>query len=134
MSTLPNEAQLTITDSVVGVSDATFGAEVLEAGMPVLVDFMAQWCGPCRFMGPIFTEVAPAYAGRVKFVKVDVDASPEVAAALGITSIPTFALFSGNTVVAAGMGAMRAEKLRRWIDLALDRVPETTPAAEATSV
>jgi thioredoxin 1 len=118
---------------IVEVSDESFVAEVLDAGLPVLVDFMAQWCGPCKMMGPIFAEVAVEYAGRVKFVKVDVDASPQVAGALQISSIPTFALFAGNQAVAAGVGAMRAADLRRWIDEALTRIPapdaESAPAS-----
>ncbi len=114
---------------IVEVSDETFVAEVLDAELPVLVDFMAQWCGPCKMMGPIFAEAAVEYVGRVKFVKVDVDACPQVAGALQIRSIPTFALFAGNQAVAAGVGAMRAADLRRWIDEALTRVPAQDAAS-----
>ncbi|MDQ6694111.1 MAG: thioredoxin [Chloroflexota bacterium] len=98
------------------VTDENFTTEVLEANIPVLVDFWAQWCGPCKFMGPIFTEVAPQYSGRVKFAKLDVDENPDIAGALRIASIPTFMLISGRTVYAQGAGAMRPDDLRQWID------------------
>jgi thioredoxin 1 len=105
---------------VVALSDDTFINEVLEAETPVLVDFMAQWCGPCKYMGPVFAELAPEYTGKVKFAKLDVDESPGVAGALQVQSIPTFMLFSGNTLVAAGAGAMRPHDLRSWIDRGLE--------------
>ena len=120
----PSKAMPTTQDGPVPeVNDETFVAAVLEAGLPVLVDFKAQWCGPCKFMGPIFAQLAPEYASRLKFVKVDVDASPAVANALHIQSIPTFALFNGRKMVATGVGAMPAADLRRWIEAALARVP-----------
>jgi thioredoxin 1 len=115
------------------VTDDTFVDDVLEADAPVLVDFMAQWCGPCKFMGPVFAELAPEYEGRVRFVKMDVDENPGVSSALQIQSIPTFMLFAGKTIYAAGVGAMRPNDLRDWIEEGLSRIgtaPETPPDAD----
>ncbi len=116
---------------VVPVTDDTFISEVLEAPTPVLVDFMAQWCGPCKFMGPIFEQMAPDYTDKVKFVRLDVDESPGVASALGIESIPTFALFNGNVLLAAGVGAMPQEDLQQWIDDGLARKDSLPGEAES---
>jgi thioredoxin 1 len=114
------------------VSDADFIAEVLETDTPVLVDFWATWCGPCKFMGPIFEELAPEYQGKVKFAKLDVDENPMVSGSLQIQSIPTFMLISGHTVYAQGVGAMPPDALRRWIDEALEYM-DTAKAEEASS-
>lgn len=120
------------------VTDEDFIAEVLETGTPVLVDFWAQWCGPCKFMGPIFAEVAPEYAGKVKFAKLDVDENPLVAGSLQIQSIPTFMLISGRTVYAQGVGAMRPNDLRQWIDEGLAHMESVlskaaTPESDSVS-
>src|SRR5829696_9242725 len=111
-----NESGNSQNGSVVVVSDDTFVTEVLSADTPVLVDFMATWCGPCKIMGPVFASMAPEYSGRVKFAKVDVDENPDIAGLLGIESIPTFVLFSRNVPVAAGVGAMPPDDLREWIE------------------
>jgi len=116
------------------INDDSFIAEVLEIDTPVLVDFMATWCGPCKIMGPIFEEIAPEYEGKVKFAKLDVDESPGVASALQIESIPTFMLFNGKTIYAAGVGAMRPDALRKWIDEGLEFIasnPEPELETEA---
>jgi thioredoxin len=110
--------------AVVVLSDATFVPEVIEAEIPVLVDFMAQWCGPCKRMGPVFADLAPEYSGTVKFAKLDVDANPEVAGALSIESIPTFMLIYRNTILAMGVGAMPPQALRDWLAEGLARVSE----------
>lgn len=90
-------AEITITRD-------NFDTEVLKSDIPVLVDFWATWCGPCRMLAPIIAEIAGEYAGKVKVGKVDVDAQPELATKFGIVSIPTLMLFKNGEVVAQSLG------------------------------
>ncbi len=87
------------------VTDDTFTAEVLEAGKPVVVDFWAPWCGPCRQVSPILDELATEHAERIDVVKVNVDENPQVTARYGITSIPALNVYSGGEVVKSIIGA-----------------------------
>jgi thioredoxin 1 len=87
------------------VTDMTFESEVVNSKTPVLIDFYAQWCGPCKMMAPIIDEVAKEYAGKLKVVKVDVDESGETAATFGVTAMPTFVVFKNGQEVWRRMGA-----------------------------
>jgi len=88
----------------VAVTDADFAEQVIRAEQPVLVDFWAEWCGPCRTLAPVIEELAGAYDGRVRVAKIDVDTNPQVAGQFGIRSIPTVMLFDKGQVVETFVG------------------------------
>lgn len=98
------------------VSDATFEAEVLKSSEPVLVDFFAEWCGPCKAMAPALDLVAKEMEGKVKVVKVDVDQNPKVTGTYGIRAMPTLIIFKDGKVAAQHTGAIvQKKKLEDWI-------------------
>lgn len=92
-------------DQVIAASDSTFKSVVLESDVPVLVDFWAPWCGPCRAIAPVVSELSNTFAGRAKVVKVNTDDSQQVAAQFQIMSIPTLLVFKGGKVVGQHVGA-----------------------------
>ena len=100
----------------VTLTDANFEAEVLQSDLPVLVDFWAAWCGPCRAIAPIIEELATEYAGRVKIAKLDVDAAGKTAAGFGIQSIPTLLFFQNGQVADKVMGALPKAALAERLD------------------
>ncbi len=100
-----------MSKDTVAVQDASFKAEVLDSSVPVLVDFWATWCAPCRAVAPALEELATQYKGKIKIAKVDVDESQQVAQQFGIRSIPTLLLFKGGKVVEQLVGAMPKNKL-----------------------
>lgn len=98
------------------VTDQDFDAEVLKSETPVLVDFYAEWCGPCKAMAPALEEVAKEMEGTVKVAKIDVDANPEITNKYGIQAMPTLILFKGGEVAARHTGALvQKSKLEAWI-------------------
>ena len=101
------------------VSDTDFDAEVLKSTQPVVVDFWAEWCGPCKMIAPALEELAGTMNGKVKIVKLNVDENPATAAKYGIMSIPTLMLFKNGELASRQVGAAPKQKLEQWITTAV---------------
>ena len=101
------------------VSDTTFESEVLKATGPVVGDFWAVWCGPCRMIAPALEEIAGTLNGKVKIVKLNVDENPQTAAKYGIQSIPTLMIFKNGQMASRQIGAAPKQKLEQWITTAV---------------
>lgn len=105
-----------MSDLIHAVSDLTFQEDVLNSDIPVLVDFWAEWCGPCKMIAPVLEEVAKHYAGRVKVVKVDVDQNGETSVKYGVRGIPNLILFNKGEVVDSRTGALAKSQLIEFIE------------------
>jgi thioredoxin 1 len=105
-----------MSESIVYSSDASFEADVLQADVPVLVDFWAEWCGPCKMIAPVLDAISEEYAGKLKVVKVDVDANPDSPAKFGVRGIPTLILFKNGSAEATKVGALSRAQLVEFID------------------
>jgi len=101
--------------ATVKVTDASFPQDVLNSSEPVVVDFWAEWCGPCRMIGPALEEISNEMAGKVKIAKLNVDENPQVASQFGIRSIPALMMFKNGQVVAQKIGAAPKGDLAKWI-------------------
>lgn len=113
-------APTTGTETIVKATDASFEQEVLRSDIPVMVDFWAPWCAPCRAMGQTLEQVVPEMEGKVKVVKVNVDENPQTAATFGIRSIPTLIFFRGGEAEGMIPGALPPDALRKVLELHRD--------------
>ena len=104
------------SDLITHTSDASFQADVLDAGTPVLVDYWAEWCGPCKMIGPSLEEIANELGSKVKIAKLNIDENPELAAQFGVRSIPTLMIFKGGEVADIKVGALPKTALSHWIN------------------
>ena len=108
-----------MSEHIVHVTDASFDEEVLKSRLPVLVDYWAEWCGPCKMIAPVLDEIARDYAGRLKVCKMDVDANGETPARYAIRGIPTLMIFKNGNVEATKVGAVSRSQLAAFIDSAI---------------
>ncbi|MEP7154909.1 MAG: thioredoxin TrxA [Betaproteobacteria bacterium] len=105
-----------MSDTIVYVSDATFDSEVLQSNTPVLVDYWAEWCGPCKMIAPILDDVAKEYSGKLKVAKLNIDENQDTPPKYGIRGIPTLMLFKNGDVAATKVGALSKSQLAAFID------------------
>ncbi len=105
-----------MSDQIIHTSDASFEQEVLQSAIPVLVDYWAEWCGPCKMIAPILDEVAKEYEGRIKVAKLNIDENQNTPPKYGIRGIPTLMLFKNGNVEATKVGALSKSQLTAFID------------------
>ena len=101
------------------VNDADFETQVLKSDLPVIVDFWAEWCGPCKMIAPVMEELSGEYSGKVKFAKLNVDFNPRTSAKYGVRSIPTLLIFKGGSPVGQVVGAVPKQMLKQKLEMAI---------------
>lgn len=105
-----------MSEHITPITDASFEEDVLKSDTPVLVDYWAEWCGPCKAIGPVLEDVAPEYAGKVKIVKMNIDENPNTPPKYGIRSIPTLMLFKNGAVEGTKVGGLNKSQLTEFLD------------------
>jgi thioredoxin 1 len=111
-----HKEQAMASELIKHITDASFEADVLQAGQPVVVDFWAEWCGPCKMIAPILDEVATGYQGKLQITKMNVDENRDIPAKFGIRGIPTLMVFKDGQLAATKVGAMSKSQLTAFID------------------
>ena len=118
------------TQNIIEVTEASFDLEVLKATGPVVVDFYAPWCGPCKMIAPLLEQLAGEFSGTLKFAKLDVDDAPELAGRYGVRGVPTLMLFGAGQVIDQAVGAGALKNLQTWIERAMAATPQAAVASE----
>jgi len=115
-------------NKIMEITETNFETEVLQAPVPVVVDFYAPWCGPCKMLGPLLDQLAGEFDGRLKFVKVNVDNAPELAAGYEVTGVPTLASFNGGKLLDTMVGLAAPKALKAWLETAAVKGASSTVA------
>ena len=105
-----------MSDNIINVTDSTFEQEVLSSEVPVLLDYWAEWCGPCKMIAPILNDIADEYSGKIKVAKINIDENPGTPAKFGVRGIPTLMIFKSGSIEATKVGAMSKSQLSAFID------------------
>jgi thioredoxin 1 len=105
-----------MSNNILNVTDSTFEQEVLSSDIPVLLDYWAEWCGPCKMIAPILNDIADEYSGKIKVAKLNIDENPGTPAKFGVRGIPTLMIFKSGSIEATKVGAMSKSQLSAFID------------------
>jgi len=105
-----------MNENIINVTDSTFDDEVIKSELPVLLDYWAEWCGPCKIIAPILDDIANEYIGKIKVAKINIDDNPNTPAKFGVRGIPTLMIFKSGSIEATKVGALSKSQLSAFID------------------